>query len=276
MGGVGKVSWKVPVFTGIAVLAVTSGILWWVNRKGEESNVSQSLVSPDAKHLQSAPGQRASMTLSDDSKVNLGSDSQVIVPSSFDEKYRVVRLDGTATFVVKANELKPFEVRAGNATITAKGTEFSVRAFGDEDKVALKVKEGSVTVQAGTAAPRTVAAGGSLIVAKDGTMQDASPEALNVAFSWIDGNVVIENQSLKEALVELRRWYGLELVVRDSSLLSRTVSMSVPLSSKMDAIKALEKSGNVKFTYEKETPVLHDAAGTAKAADKAPAKKKGK
>jgi ferric-dicitrate binding protein FerR (iron transport regulator) len=272
MAGMSKFNWKVPVFTGIAVLAVTSGILWMVNRKGEQSNVSQSLLSPEAKHLQSAPGQRASMTLSDDSKVNLGSDSQVIVPSSFDEKFRVVRLEGTATFIVKPNALKPFEVRAGNATFTAKGTEFSVRAFADEDQVTLKVKEGNVDVQAGSAPPRTIAAGGTLVVAKDGTLQDASPEAVNVAFSWLDGNVVIQNKPIKEALNELRRWYGLELVVKDTALLARPVSMSVPLSSKKDAIAALEKSGNVKFVYEGQTPTLHDAPASGKATAKAPAK----
>jgi ferric-dicitrate binding protein FerR (iron transport regulator) len=276
MAGMSKFNWKVPVFTGVAVLAVTSGILWWVNRKGEESNVSQSLLSPEAKHLQSAPGQRATMTLSDESKVSLGSDSQVIVPSSFDEKFRVVRLEGTATFAVKPNALKPFEVRAGNATFTAKGTEFSVRAFADEDQVSLKVKEGDVVVQVGTAPARTVSAGGTLVVVKDGTLQDGSAEAIGVAFSWMDGNVVIQNKPLKEALNELRRWYGLELVVKDASLLARPVSMSVPLSSKKDAIAALEKSGNVKFVYEGQTPTLHDAPAAgkapAKASTKAPAK----
>ena len=272
LAGMSKQSWKVPVFTLVGVLAVTSGILWWVNRKGEESNVSQSLLSPDAKHLASAPGQRAAMTLSDDSKVNLGSDSQVIVPSAFDDKVRVIRLDGTATFTVKANPLKPFEVRAGNATFTATGTEFSVRAFADEDQVALKVKEGTVAAQVGTAPPRTVNAGGTLVVAKDGTMQDGSPEALGVAFSWLDGNVVIANRSIKDALNELRRWYGLDLVVKDSALLARQVSLSVPLSSKKDAIAALEKSGNVRFVYEGQTPTLHDA-GSAGGAAKSAAKK---
>ncbi|HVT40647.1 MAG TPA: FecR domain-containing protein [Gemmatimonadaceae bacterium] len=265
MAEVSKFSWKVPVLTGVAVLAVTTGILWWVNNKGEQSNVSQSLLSPEAKHLASAPGQRASMTLSDDSKVNLGSDSQVIVPSSFADKFRVVRLEGTATFIVKAGEKNPFEVRAGNATFVAKGTEFSVRAFADEKAVTLKVKEGQVVVTAGAAPPRPVSAGGALTVAKDGALAEPSSEALAEAFSWIDGKVVIGNRSMKDALTELRRWYGLDLVIKDSSLLSRPVSLSVELSSKKDAIAALEKSGNVKFVYEGQTPTLRDAGPGSKA-----------
>ena len=263
MAGMSKSSWKVPVLTLGAVLGITTGILWWVNNKGEVSNVSQSLLSPEAKHLASSPGQRATMTLSDDSKVNLGSESQVIVPSSFNEKGRVVRLDGTATFIVTPDATKPFEVRAGNATIVAKGTEFSVRAYPDENQVTLRVKQGQVEVQSGTASPKTVAAGGTLTVAKDGGQAEPSAAALNQAFSWIDGKVVIENRPLKEALVELKRWYALDLVVKDTTLLSRPVTMSVELSSKMDAIAALEKSANVKFVYEGQTPTLHDAAGTA-------------
>jgi ferric-dicitrate binding protein FerR (iron transport regulator) len=270
MAEVSKFSWKVPVLTGVAVLAITTGILWWVNNKGEQSNVSQSLLSPDAKHLASAPGQRANMTLSDDSKVNLGSDSQVIVPSSFADKFRVVRLEGTATFIVKADEKNPFEVRAGNATFVAKGTEFSVRAFADENQVTLKVKEGQVVVTAGTAAARTVSAGGALAVAKSGAISEPAPEALAEAFSWLDGKVVIGNRSMKDALTELRRWYGLDLVVKDTALLSRAVSLSVDFpGSKKGAIDALEKSGNVKFVYEGQTPTLHDATPGGKAAKKA-------
>jgi len=265
MAAMSKTSWKVPVLTLGAVLAVTTGILWWVNNKGEVSNVSQSLLSPEAKHLASSPGQRASMTLSDDSKVNLGSESQVIVPSSFNEKVRVVRLDGTATFIVAPDATKPFEVRAGNAIIVAKGTEFSVRAFPDENQVTLRVKQGQVEVQSGTASPKTVAAGGTLVVAKDGGQAEPSAAALNQAFSWIDGKVVIENRPLKEVLVELKRWYALDLIVKDATLLSRPVTMSVELSSKKDAIAALEKSANVKFAYEGQPPqpTLHDAAGAA-------------
>lgn len=279
MATVGKRSLKVPIITGIAVLGITGGILWFVNRKGEESNVNQSLLSPEAKHLASSPGQRASMTLSDDSKVDLGSDSQVIVPPTFDEKYRVVRLLGTATFTIKPNELKPFEVRAGDAVIVGKGSTFSVRSFSDEDHVTLKVKEGDVAVSVGTTTPRTVAAGASLAIAKDGSMAEPNAEALNEAFSWIDGSVIINNRSLKDALNELRRWYGLDLVIKDSTVLTRMVSMTVPLSSKMDAIKELEKAGHVKFAYEKQTAVLLDAPGgaaakpAAKPAAKAAAKK---
>ena len=140
----------------------------------------------------------------------------------------------------------------------------------------LKVKEGQVTVQVGTGAARTVNAGGALAVSKTGEMQEPSADALGVAFSWMDGKVVIENRPIKDALTELRRWYGLELVVKDSSLLARPVSMSVELSSKKDAIAALEKSGHVKFAYDKQTPVLLDApAAAAKPAAKA-ATKKGK
>ena len=220
-------------------------------------------------HLASAPGQRANFALPDDSKVSLGSESQLIRPASFGELVRVVRLEGTATFTVKADPKIPFEVRAGNATFVAQGTEFSVRAFADEDPMILKVKEGQVVVQAGTAPPRTVGAGGALAIAKSGAMQEPTADALAEAFSWMEGKVIINNRPMKEALVELRRWYGLELVVKDTTLLSRQVSMSVELSSKKDAIAALEKSGNVKFTYDGQTPTLHDAPTTAKSAKNA-------
>ena len=108
-------------------------------------------------------------------------------------------------------------------------------------------------------------------------MTQPSAELLEEAFSWMDGTVIIHNETLKGALNELRRWYGLDLVVKDSAVLTRMVTMKVPLSSKMDAIHELEKAGHVKFAYEKQTAVLLDAPAAAKApatpASKAAAKK---
>jgi ferric-dicitrate binding protein FerR (iron transport regulator) len=132
------------------------------------------------------------------------------------------------------------------------------------------VKEGQVVVTAGAAPARTVSAGGKLAVAKDGTLTEPSADALAEAFSWMDGKVIIGNRSMKDALNELRRWYGLDLIVKDSSLLSRSVSLSVDFpGSKKGAIDALEKGGNVKFAYEGQTPTLHDAPSGGKAAKKA-------
>jgi ferric-dicitrate binding protein FerR (iron transport regulator) len=63
---------------------------------------------------------------------------------------------------------------------------------------------------------------------------------------------------MPEALNHLQRWYALGLVVRDSSIMDRSVTMNVSLDSSRNAIAALEQSANVKFGYEGRVRVLRD------------------
>lgn len=252
-----------PVLGGVVMLAVVGVALWWANRKGEETSIDRSFLSTEAKVQSSRPGQRGLITLSDETKVALGSDSKVIVPPIFGTKGRIVKLEGAAIFTVKASETDPFEVRAGNAAIVASGTEFSVRFFAGDDAVIVRVHDGQVTVKS-AAASRALTAGGTVAVAQDGTMQEASADALERAFAWTEGRFTITNKPLREVLPELKRWFDLTMAVPDSELLDRPVTVNIPLDKTKDAVAALEKSASVKFDYEKNKPVLRDAGRKGK------------
>lgn len=247
-----------PIVAGLAIVAITAGILWWLNRKGEETAITRSFSSPKAQIASSAQGQRSSVTLPDSSTVRLGADSKVIVPPGFGDPTRALKLEGTATFVVTASESRPFDVRAGNYAIVAKGTEFTVRAFINENTVTVRVKEGQVKIQ-GAAQSRTLTAGQAVAIAKDGAMKEPSAAELLRSLGWTDGRFVVDNLPLRELLPELKRWYPLDPGVKDKALLERVASMNVSLDSTKVAIAALEKSASVKFTYEGLKTFLSDA-----------------
>ena len=86
----------------------------------------------------------------------------------------------------------------------------------------------------------------------------------NTLGRYFAGRFVVANMALKDLLPELKRWYPLEPGVKDKALLDRTATMNVSLDSTKAAIAALEKSANVKFTYEKLKAVLVDGGGSAK------------
>jgi ferric-dicitrate binding protein FerR (iron transport regulator) len=68
---------------------------------------------------------------------------------SFFRPPRIVELEGEARFLVRPDAAHPFEVHAGNATITAVGTIFTVRANPWEPTVRVSVEEGTVLVAPG-------------------------------------------------------------------------------------------------------------------------------
>jgi ferric-dicitrate binding protein FerR (iron transport regulator) len=265
--------WVVPVTLGAVLAIIVFGSLWWVDRVSAEAAVDRALAASDVRVLSSKPGQRATLTLGDGSGVVLGADSKLYVPARFGADVRAVRLDGTATFNAASKSGDDFQVRAGNTTVTATGTEFGVSAYPGDDAVTVRVTEGQVAVKtAGDS--RTVAAGSAVVVARNGGISEPAKPALDQALGWMDGRLVVTNRPLREVLPQVARWYALKLEVKDSALLARPVTMNAGLESSKDAINALESSAGLKFGYEGKTMVLRQptAADSAPPAAKKPAK----
>lgn len=71
-------------------------------------------------------GQRASLMLSDGTKIWLNSQSKLIYPTQFSDKERNVRLEGEAFFDVAHKEHLPFVVHSPLLAIKVLGTKFNV------------------------------------------------------------------------------------------------------------------------------------------------------
>ena len=91
-------------------------------------------------------GQRASLMLSDGTKIWLNSQSKLIYPTQFSDKERNVRLEGEAFFDVAHKEHLPFVVHPPLLAIKVLGTKFNVKAYFDEKSV-VTLAEGKVEVE---------------------------------------------------------------------------------------------------------------------------------
>jgi transmembrane sensor len=201
----------------------------------------------------------AIVNLDDGTRVTLVPESKVTVPKNFGPNLRAVRIDGAARFTVRPGGSERFQVRARDVAVEATGTDFVVRLLTADSSVSAVVTDGSILVRAGDSS-RAVAKGGGVVVGKDGSMRAATPAEIEESTSWTNGQLTLANRPLRDVLPELKRWYGLDLKVPDLTLLDRPVTVRASLDSPMEAIKALEQSGNLKFGYEGETMVLRAAA----------------
>ena len=259
------------IAVGVLLLIGVAAGGWWVMQSGAHGVATSSYTLPDAKQVSVTPGQRGNLPLGPGDTAAIGSDSKITVGGDYGTKIRAVRVDGSANFRVSNGP--HFEVNAkDDISLVTDGGSFAVRGYKDDASTIVRVKEGDVKVESPKES-RTISAGKSIAVAKDGTMSEPAPEVVDQALGWTDGKINFTNTPLKTVMSEFSRWYDLPVTAKDTSLYSRPVTMSVALESKKDAIAALEESANVKFSYDKDSkPVLVDAP--AKAA--APAKKKGK
>lgn len=162
---------------------------------------------------QTGVGQRDSVRLEDGSVVLLGPVSSIVV------RGREVELTGAGYFRVVHDERRPFTVRAAGSVIRDIGTEFSVQSVDTDSAVRVVVSEGTVALRRGQAEVTleqgdvgSVAAG--RLEARRGA---ATPEDL----AWTRGQLIFRNTPLAQVAMDLRRWYGIEVRVGDSSLTRR-------------------------------------------------------
>lgn len=163
-------------------------------------------------------GQRDSVRLEDGSTVLLGPASRVTV------RDRDITLSGEAYFRVVHDGARPFTVRAGAAVIRDIGTEFSVQSDTGRN-VRVVVQEGAVELSH-VSDTVMLHPGDVGVVAQSGRVEASRGTATSDDLAWTRGQLVFRDAAVREVAADLRRWYGVQLRVTDSSLLARRYSGS--------------------------------------------------
>lgn len=203
-----------------------------------------------------AIGEQRVVQLDDHSRIVMDAATHLRVRYSDDA--RVVELyEGQAQFSVARDRSRPFKVQAGNRTVVALGTVFTVEYVDRQMHVAMI--EGHVVVlpaaqtvaakpesvrqlatdgarssgpeEAGrqpipvaTDGPVELAAGEALTVASDGLVTVASDVAPDVVTAWRRGQVVFDGVPLGEAVRRLNRYSRLQLEIEDPDLATLEIS----------------------------------------------------
>jgi ferric-dicitrate binding protein FerR (iron transport regulator) len=267
-------SWVIPVAIGVVALIISVAGVLYVDRLGEDDAMQGAVNNAGIQPIASSVGQIGSVLLGDSSKMRMGPETKIFIPDHFPEKIHALKVDGTASFDVapiKEGGL-PFFVVAKRVHIVAKGTSFTVSAYGNDSGVAVLVKEGTVTVKEGKAT--TTATAGQALMVDHETIRPATAEERAERLGWSEGTMTITNKSLKEVVGTLARW-GFDVKVPDAQLLTRPATISIPFDSTghpviKEHMDQVEKSANVKLGSEGTNWVLRDATGAKPAA--APAK----
>jgi len=253
-----------PMIVGlVAVAALVWAAFAFLPGVGAEGRLTRALSSPDARTFASQPGQRGTVRLDDGTSVLVAPESRLVIPPGFPADVRGVQLEGAASFTVAPNARLPFVVRAGDATITARGTAFDVSAFTGDTTVLVAVREGEVVLRT-PKDKRTIRPGEGAAVAAGGTLVVPTPALVEESFSWVGGQLTVVDRPLREVLPALRRWYGLDLVPADSSMLDRLVSLRAGLDSAGEILRALQTNAAMVVDQKGSRMVLRDLAPAGK------------
>ncbi|HJV19376.1 MAG TPA: FecR domain-containing protein [Sediminibacterium sp.] len=187
--------------------------------------------------------------LSDGTRIWLNSGSSITYPVAFVEgQYRKVNMIGEAYFEVASNKLSPFRVTKGNMQVEVHGTHFNINGFDDEVDTKVTLLEGSLTVSEGshsvTLLPNQQA------VVKQGKVLMRNKINIDQVIAWKAGRFDFgEGTPIRDILLQIARWYNVEIVYRGISnpryygSVSRYVNVS-------EVLRIFELAGGVHFIIE--------------------------
>jgi transmembrane sensor len=165
-----------------------------------------------------ALGEIRQIPLSDGSVVAINTQSTVEV--AMHPTLREVTLaHGEAWFQVAHDKKRPFIVSAGRIRVRAVGTAFSVRRH--DEGADVQVTEGVVeTWTVGEESRRVqVAAGSRAYVAEYETPKPVpAPADIERSLAWREGQIVLEGETLDEAVAQFNRYNTKKLVISDPEL----------------------------------------------------------
>jgi len=197
------------------------------------------------KVYETALGVVTSIPLSDGSSVVLNTGSKLRV--SLSKKERRIELEaGEAFFDVAKDPSRPFVVQAGERTIVAVGTRFSVRKDGADIKVILT--EGRVRVGPGANGGAaellvpgvTVRTRNQVLVVQKSSLQEAEQ-----ALSWRSGYLTFDKTSLADAVAEFNRYSPQRIVIDDPRLAALRISGKFRSTYAADFVQVLQKGFGV-------------------------------
>ena len=177
------------------------------------------LLSP--QRFQTALGEQRSVVLSDGSVATLNT-SSVIKVSMLRDRRTITLVSGEALFQVAHDPSRPFDVKTGDTTVRAVGTQFDVdrRAAG----TTVTVVEGKVAVfNDGEADNLPLAAGEQLTVVPRMKLH-AIRANVAAATAWTQRKLIFENRPLGEVAAEFNRYNRQSIDIQSPQLRSQEVT----------------------------------------------------
>lgn len=202
-------------------------------------------------------GQFKTLNLPDGSELRLDADSEAVVRVGYrGRSAELVR--GAALFVVRHDEARPFEVKAGDGRIIDLGTRFDVDIRSGH--VQIEVYEGRVAMHTASGESELVAGQGAGY-APGGVHLPVIPLA-DTAPAWSEGRLVFRDEPLDQVLKRFSRYHTIDFALGDPSLARLRISGVFRTDSPAAFLRTLEAGFALKARKGSDGRVILERSGT--------------
>ena len=198
-------------------------------------------------------GNTLTVTLPDDSIVQLNAESSVSYPSSFNNESRMVSLEGEAYFEVQKGTL-PFVVHYDHVEVQVLGTKFNV--YAREQNIEVSVNDGVVKVgnDIDKDSYKEVVLTQGQIITFDTDEQPGTPQMFSNTQipGWIHGKFIFDQVNLGNVCKEIERKFDVEIDLASTDLGTITVTGVMEADNLSDVLATISLLTKRPYKFEKE------------------------
>jgi ferric-dicitrate binding protein FerR (iron transport regulator) len=217
------------------------------------------------------PGVKSSVALPDGSQVIMNSVGRISFPASFSGRYRDVTFEGEGYFKVDSNPSWPMRIITGdgNVQLEVVGTEFNLSSYADDYTVTTTLYSGSVVVQTKDASGHVTITemkpSETLIINKYVTQQTMPVKTesqndveMSAHDAWTRGELIFDDELMADVIKKLKRWHGVDFVVKDNNILSRRLTAKFGAESVQQIMEMTHLATGINWSMKDNTVTLYN------------------
>lgn len=234
-----------------AVAATLLFCTWFLSEKYTLDKHKSEMI-----RIEAPQGQRVYLTLADGTEAWLSSRTKLNIPHQFNDKERVIELDGEGFFAVKKDVKRPFIVKTKQYNVQVLGTQFNVFAYSESTDFETDLLEGSVYVY-----HKNNEAGG-LYMKPDEKVFLKGGELLKTTSNFKqskylkNGIFTFEDKPFGELLTRLELWYDVKFKVSRPEIRKYVFSGKFRQSDDIaNILQAIQEVGKFNFRMITENEI---------------------
>ena len=186
------------------------------------------------------------VNLPDGSKVWLNAGSSLKYPTQFNDKQRVVSMQGEAYFEVESDKEHPFIVKTKQLTVEATGTAFNVNAYAPDNVAAVTLVKGKVAVTLDQKKTISLSPGEKIDYNLGTALYNVNKTNTYKWCSWKDGILIFRDDPLEYVFKRLGQTYNVEFILKDAELGKYSYKATFEGESLNEILRLLEMSAPIR------------------------------
>ena len=186
------------------------------------------------------------VNLPDGSKVWLNAGSSLKYPTQFNDKQRVVSMQGEAYFEVESDKEHPFIVKTKQLTVEATGTAFNVNAYAPDHVAAVTLVKGKVAVTLDQKKTISLSPGEKIDYNLGTALYNVNKTNTYKWCSWKDGILIFRDDPLEYVFKRLGQTYNVEFILKDAELGKYSYKATFEGESLNEILRLLEMSAPIR------------------------------